>query len=251
MNAFAHHGISHLSASSLNSFVRSPAMWVMERLLKRSTPVGAAAHRGSAVERGVTMGLFDLEMKVDACIAAAEAEYRKLTALSTDPGRQKQGDAIPSLVTTALAELRQYGPIRQDETQGKVTLDLGLPIPLIGYYDFHWSEHGILVDLKTSLKLESKIKTDHARQVAVYKGAISDNLDTRVAYTTPKKIAVYGLENHRAHLDALARIGRTLERFLSISDDPADLAAVVMPDPEHWLCADERTRQHVYEVWGI
>lgn len=251
MNAFARHGLDHLSASSLNAFVRSPALWVMERLLKRSAPVGAAAHRGTAAERGVTLGLINPEATDEDCIAEAQACYRQFTALSTDPGRQKQGDAIPAIVTTALKELRQYGVLGPEDVQGKVMLDIGLPVPLVGYFDFRWPEHGVLVDLKTALKCESRIKTEHARQVAVYKGAISDNLDARVAYATPKNIAVYGLENHRAHLDALARIGRTLERFLSISDDPADLAAIVIPDTDHWLCADERTRRNVFEVWGI
>ena len=51
---FARHGIDHLSASSCNLFACQPAMWIAERLLRRAAPVGASAHRGTAIEAGVT-----------------------------------------------------------------------------------------------------------------------------------------------------------------------------------------------------
>ena len=51
-NAFERHGLDHLSASSINLFVAQPAMWAMQKLMGRKTGVGAAAHRGTAVEAG-------------------------------------------------------------------------------------------------------------------------------------------------------------------------------------------------------
>ena len=57
MNPFAKYGIEHLSPSQCNLFVASPAMYVMERCLKLRSPVGAAAHRGTAVEAGVVHDL--------------------------------------------------------------------------------------------------------------------------------------------------------------------------------------------------
>ena len=47
MNPFETHGIQHLSPSSCNTFVSSPAMFVLQKVLKRTPPVGAAAFRGS------------------------------------------------------------------------------------------------------------------------------------------------------------------------------------------------------------
>jgi hypothetical protein len=49
-NPFAAHGLPHLSPSSINMFTASPARFVM-KLLKVGGEVGAAAHRGTAVER--------------------------------------------------------------------------------------------------------------------------------------------------------------------------------------------------------
>jgi hypothetical protein len=47
----------HHSASSTSLFCASSAMWVAEKLLGLRQPVGAPAHRGTAVETGVTHGL--------------------------------------------------------------------------------------------------------------------------------------------------------------------------------------------------
>ena len=77
---FATHGIGHLSASSLNTYASQPAAWAMSYLLKRRLPVGAAAHRGTAIEAGVSAGLFDPAKPVEDCIAIALAEYDRLTA---------------------------------------------------------------------------------------------------------------------------------------------------------------------------
>jgi hypothetical protein len=51
--------IERHSPSSLNLFCASPAMSVLERILGHHQPVGAPAHRGTAVEDGVTVGLLD------------------------------------------------------------------------------------------------------------------------------------------------------------------------------------------------
>ncbi|MFN7332695.1 MAG: hypothetical protein ACK5TB_02435, partial [bacterium] len=109
MNGFALHGLEHLSATSLNLYAAAPALWVVEKLLRRRAPVGAAAHRGTAAEHGVARGLFDPALPVAECQAAALAEFDRLSALSADPNRAKEREAIPAIVELALAELRQYG----------------------------------------------------------------------------------------------------------------------------------------------
>ena len=58
MNAFERHGIAHLSASSLSTFAAQPALWCMEKLLKKRGPVGCSAHRGTAAETGIVMVLY-------------------------------------------------------------------------------------------------------------------------------------------------------------------------------------------------
>lgn len=239
MTSFARHGIKHLSASSLNLFAAEPALWVMERLLKKRGPVGCAAHRGTAAEAGIVHGLLNPDATIEACQKVALDTFGQLTALSGDPRRDKEREAIPAIVATALPELRQYGI--PDEVQAKVERMLpGVPVPFIGFVDLGWSAHGITLDLKSQLRLSSSISASHARQVGLY--IHGTNREGRVAYCTPQKIGVYRLENADQHVADMANIAKRLEAFLSFSDDPHALASAVVPDFDSFYWTDPTTR---------
>ena len=248
-NPFEVYGLQHLSPSACNLFTNSPAMFVLEKCMKKRSPVGAAAYRGTAVEAGIVEGL--LNGSDDAtCAKLAQAEFDKLTALSGDSRREKEAAAIGDMVKMGLAELRPYG--QPTSTQGKIEYHIeGLMVPMIGFYDFEWANHGILTDLKTTHALPSKISTSHARQVALYVAARGNNLDARLTYVTSKKSATYHLENVAQHVLALEKIALTIQRFLSISDDPAELAAIVVPEVDSFYFADPMARKAAFDVWGL
>lgn len=253
MTPFEQHGIRHLSASSLNLFAAEPALWVMEKLLGQRAPVGCAAHRGSAIEYGVNLGLMQPDKPVKECQEAAEQEYTRLTALTADPNRAKEGEAVAPAVALAIAELRQYGapdPIPAGTHQHKVERNLpGVSAPLIGYLDWKFSTHGIIVDLKTSLKLTSEIGDAHARQGAMY--AAGTNFEMRFCYVTPKKLAVYRLEDANEHLNALTQIALRLQKFLSVSNDKQELAAIVCPNFESFYWSSPTARAAGRQVYGF
>ena len=69
--------------------LRRPAMFVLERVLGKKQPVGAPAHRGSAVEDGVTMGLNNMKASVPSCVNVALTKYDTLTALSQRPAQSR------------------------------------------------------------------------------------------------------------------------------------------------------------------
>ena len=250
MNSFEVHGIDHLSASSCNLFAAAPALWIAEKLLGRKSQVGAAAHRGTAVEFGVTHGLLYPEADIEECVREADTKYRSLTSFSGDLKRDSEGEAVGGIVRQALPELRSYGRnvVCQELIEWKAE---GVSVPFRGYVDFRWPYHQILVDLKTQLRLASEIKRNHARQVASYAGQYGDNIDARITYATPKKVATYQLENIREHIACLIVIGRTIERFLAVSKDPQELAMLVVPDVDTFYFADPQTRQTAWEIWGI
>jgi len=248
MNCFEAHGIAHLSPSTCNTFAASPAAFVLQKLLGQKSSVGAAAHRGTAVEAGVVVGLSG-GTRSDA-VSEAKSTFSKLTALNADPTRDKEAAALEPMVNCALDELEPYGP--PTSTQGKVEWMIeGVPVPMIGFYDFEWANHCTLVDLKTTHYLPSKIKTPHARQVALYYAARPGLVDARLCYATPKKCAVYMLETPEEHLKALENIARSMMKFLSVSKDPKELAHLVVPDVDSFYFSDPATRRAVYEVWGI
>ena len=223
-------------------------MFVVERILGRKQASGAIGaprirRRGRTDPRAPKPGA-----PLEDCVAIALTKYDTLTALSGDVRREELRKSIPAMVASALEELRPYGaPTRsQDFVEWRPD---GLEYPIVGYLDYAWDQHGIVVDLKTTDALPSKIKGGHARQVALY--AMSDNYSARIAYVTPKKRATYALENVHEHRNALHQIALRCERFLALSDDPEFFVSITAPDVESFYWAPPEARQTAFEVWHI
>lgn len=241
--------IQRHSPSSLNLFCASPSMYVLERIMGIRQPVGSPAHRGTAVEDGVTAGLTDPHAEISDCVQVAYTTYDRITALSGDKRREEYRATIPAMVQSALEELRPYG-IPTHCQQFVEWKPEGLKYPVVGYLDYRWEHHGIVVDLKTTGALPSSIKIPHARQVALYATATGDNVDARLTYVTPKKKATYQLENVREHLNALQQIALRCEAFLELSDDPAFFTKIIVPDLESFYWGGP-ARQLAFEHWGV
>lgn len=237
------------SPSSLNLFCASPSMFVLEKIIGLRQPVGAPAYRGTAVEDGVTAGLMDPARAVSDCCGVALAKYDAITGLSGDKRREEYRATIPEMVKSALEELRPYG-VPTHSQQFVSWKPEGLAYPIVGYLDYRWEQHGIVVDLKTTEKLPSSIKIPHARQVALYAALTGDNVDARLTYVTPKKRATYQLENTREHLEALVQIAKRCEAFLALSEDPKFFTQIIVPDLESFYWAGP-ARQLAFEHWGV
>jgi hypothetical protein len=248
MNVFERAGIKHLSPSSMNLFMNEPALWVIQYLMGRKFNVSCAAHRGSSSEAGVQAGLLDHSKPVDECQQIALSAYDKLTALSPDARRAKEREAIPGIVANAIKELRLYGPLTG--YQGKIVHRFDdVPVDILGFYDFFFGNSGIIVDLKTTLRLPSENSATHCRQVAHY--IHNTNWEGRLCHATPAKLAVYRVENPSEHFAAMNNIARRIQRFLSISADPMELAGIVTPRVDEFWWSDPAARAAALEVYGL
>lgn len=247
MNPFEAHGIEHISVSQLNLWAAAPGVWVLERLLGHKAPVGAAAHRGSAVEAGIIHGLNG--GGIEECLNVANALFTERTALSGDPRREKERACLANMVREGLRLLTPWG--KPDRTQVKKEWSMeGVAVPVLGYSDIEYDEYGLVIDIKTTHALPSAIKTSHARQVASYLGA-GANTHGAIAYVTDKRSALYKLENPTEHVKALTRMALSLQKFLSISKDPHELASMLTVDTESFYLVDPRARQAAWEVFGV
>lgn len=253
MTAFARHNITHLSASSVNLFIAQPALWCASYLLGKRTPVGPAAHRGTAIEAGVEAGLFDPEMPVAEAQRIARERYHALTRLNADPRVEKEREAVEPSVKVALAELRQYGVPEKPEGDGRQRkLELTIPgvaVPVWGFLDFLWPDHGIILDLKTAARIPSEISDAHARQGAIYLEHGS-NLQMRFAYVSKAKCAVYVLEDAARHLASFVQAAQAIERLLSLSDDAEHLTRCFAPDLNSFYWGDASAKRIAQEIWG-
>ena len=158
----------------------------------------------------------------------------------------------------ALAELRQYGA--PDGYQEKIEIRLDdIAVPLIGYIDWRFSNHGLIVDLKTTERFPSQISNAHGRQGAVYASA-HGNFGMRFAYAKPapgktdkRQVAVYEMsgDDIRRHLSALRAIALSLGRFLAVSKDARELAGLIVPDFDSFYWADPAARATGQEIFGF
>jgi hypothetical protein len=257
-NSFTRYGIDHLSASSLNLWATEPAVWAMERLLGHRSPPSALMARGRAVEHGVHAGLLDPAQSIDACAALAVKAFDRDMTLVPDDRRDSEREAIPGYVACGLAELRQYGIPTAYQDRVELRLD-DVPVPIIGFIDWRFDDHGLIVDLKTSERLPSAISLSHARQGAIYARA-HGNYGMRFAYVKPaagkkdgRAVVVYELEriDIERQLVALRQIALRLGRFLALSSDPAELCGLIVPDYERFHWTNPITRARGAEIYGF
>jgi len=248
INPFAAYGIEHLSPSSLNQFAQSPASFVLTRLLKKVAATGAPAHRGTAVEAGVSSVLKGSTLTEG--VKLAQENFKTLVSLSDDPRIEKEFDAIGGMVEQGVMALKPYGEPTAVQEPVKLVVP-ELPIPIIGFIDFRFGN--VIVDLKSTHALPSKINnTNHERQVALYIAASEGDCKGYLCYVTGKKHGVYEVTDAEQQAKSLARIGVTLGKFLSLSADPMELAQLVIPDVDSfWFSNDAHQRQAAKEVWGI
>lgn len=247
MNPFEKFGIAHISVSQLNTWAAAPGVYVLERLIGHKTPVGAAAHRGTAVEAGVIAGLMGAPL--NEAIDTANAVFTEKTALSADPRRDKERDGLAGMVEQGINLLAPWGKPDRTQVRKEWQMD-GIAVPVLGFSDAEYDTHGLIVDLKTTHALPTSIKTGHARQVASYLGA-GANMTGGVAYVTPKKSALYQLENASAHVAALTRMAHSLQNFLARVSTPEEAASLLTVDTESYFLADPRARQSAFEVFGV
>ena len=103
---------------------------------------------------------------------------------------RRSAGSIGGYVVSALSELRQYGIPTGYQERVEIRLE-DVPVPLIGYPDWTFDDHGLLVDLKTTERLPSSISDAHGRQGAVYARA-RGNYGMRFAYASrrpPRRVA--------------------------------------------------------------
>lgn len=251
MSSFETHGISHLSASQINTWINAPSLWVLEKLLGKRGQMGCSAHRGTAAEAGISAGLFNPSITQEECVAVAMPVYDRLTALSGDPKRDAERGVIPGMITQGL-KLREHGaPIKPNSgDQHKIEVRLeGVSVPIIGYLDWLYAEE--VLDLKTTMRVPSAMSDTHMRQASLYKMAHMDKR-VRFFYASDKKSEKHTLtrEQYDSAIRQLTCAAMRLERFLGVSKDKMELAAIVPHSSESFYFGDATTKANAIEIYG-
>lgn len=248
MNGFQKHNIGHLSASSINLWTNAPDVWVAKYLHGFKGNFGPAARRGQCVETAVyltiTGGDFDKSVK------AALDQFDQTFMFGTE-NTTKERDLIEPMARIAVDELVEYGaPEAGGDEQHKVSINADFgdwSIPVIGFLDFTYPDHGLIVDLKTTTRVPSQMSPDHQLQRAIYSAA-TGNMAVKFLYCSAKK-AEWLEDGDPAEILARAKMQiARMERFLSLHSADDALACVpVNPTTFYWR-GDEAAR---IEMFGL
>jgi len=155
-------------------------------------------------------------------------------------------------VQLAVEELTEFGKpeFPENERQEKISITAkgdGWEIPVIGYLDLVFPQHGVVIDLKTTSRLPSSMSAEHVLQRAIYQKA-KGNMAVRFLYVTPKKAVMLedGDVNETLAL-AKAQINR-LEAFLrAVDKDTARAIVPLNPNSFYWSGA-EALRKEFYGI---
>jgi hypothetical protein len=228
-NGWQRHNITHMSPSSINMWADCSGAWIAKYLYGHKFKFGVAPLIGTLVEKVVANSLLE-RMTLDEAIAQAEKEFNKSVALNPSQKDRERVADIRAMAQLAYDELKQYGkPSFDGEEQHKIELNCkgdGWELPVIGYVDFLYPDHGLCIDLKTTLRIPSTMSDAHRRQQAIYAKALG-NVGVKFLYVSPKKASLLENEDSGESLRQVKAILNRQEKFLNSGD--ADTLKQIVP----------------------
>lgn len=215
-------GKPHLSYSSLSKFRAAPNVWALTYLMGVKDEAGPAAWRGIAVEAGLDAYLFG---QPEMATKAMHLAFEERAAGVADDDIAKEREALPQFLAQArLATEKRPIPLTR---QSAVSIDIpGLDIPLIGFTDYRWEKEGL--DLKTTWRMPSEARPDHAEQMAIYRKATG--IPFSLLYVTPKKWSIHEAGDNPEALENVYRTAHALVHAIKKADDPRDFLRMYAPD---------------------
>ena len=257
-NGVAIHGLKRISVSNVNKFREAPDAWACQYLGKQRFPSGWAAVQGQAVEAGVELSLFN-GLGIDDAQQHAISFLKKESLFFDNKLEEieKRTPIIKRMVENALEQLMPLGMPELPE-EGKRQHSIKVPVrfaegdngtvDLIGYLDFWYPEHNLIVDLKTTSKAPSKWSLSHGIQAAVYQKAVSakHGKEPQVKFLyclTRQKDPFIWMEMTEGaeYLKKFKFTVQQMERLLRLSNDSNEIIASIPhnPDTFYWNNAQE------------
>lgn len=236
-NPFATHGITHLSHSSINTWLTDPARFIADKLFGIRDRGSASMHRGTATEFGLALKYTEEAWEIDLDIV--ESKYNQLCQDDLidveDDRRCKEKEQLKEY-SNILNKHFDYSNLIYYQKKIEITLE-DLPVPLIGYIDFLFED--TIVDLKTTARMPSKASDANKRQMALYNMAYPE-YQCNVVYASPKAYSKFVIDNEeiKYHQKQIKSVAFGLMKFLAISDDKEELASIIHPNYDSWTWSE-------------
>jgi hypothetical protein len=168
-----------------------------------------------------------------------------------DEKTTKERAMIEPCMELALGELEQYGqPEFPEEGQEKISITAktdDYEIPVIGFLDLVFPQHGLVIDLKTTGRMPSTMSAEHQLQRAIYQKA-RGNQAVKFLYVSPKKTNLLE-DGDPSEILAKAKVQISrMEKFLR-AGNAQDIRDVIPVNPNtfYWN-GNEAVREELYGI---
>ena len=169
-----------------------------------------------------------------------------------DEKTTKERNMITPIVGMAVEELKQYGkPVFPDDSkQEKISITAkgeNYSIPVIGFLDMVYPDHGLVIDLKTTSKIPSSMSADHRLQRCIY-AASKGNMAVKFLYVSGKKSALLEDGDVRETLAEAKHAINRLHNFLLALDKDTARAIVPVNKSSFYWSGSESLRKEFYGI---
>jgi len=245
-NPFETHDITHLSASSINTYIQDPCMFIMRYLYNHKGASNPAMWRGTVVDEGIGEALTSNKSNKK-IIANSIARYDGLynyhkqnTNINLDK-LSKERELIPRYLDIAIPYYQEMGEPVSYQKEVNLFLD-DIPVPILGYIDVQYE--GLVRDIKTVSRLPSVIPDTVNRQLSIY--AVAEDCDAMVdyVYVTTKKAEMISMQvkNIDEHIKTVRSVANAIMNLLSYSNDKNQIAKLFYPNFDSWLWGEDEIK---------
>lgn len=241
---FLAHGINHLSASQVNSWVSDPAGY-LAALAGMKSQWGPAAWRGTASEHGMWKAITKHTTGITEALHKFDEEVLDNSPIYAPSTVEKQRSDVPLYVEHGANFYRTLGELEYYQTKVVVEFE-ELEIPFVGYVDFIFKDS--IRDCKTAARKPSQMTESARRQLAIYALAYPDH-EVWVDYVTPREVVSYKHTDIKKYQNQVLQIALGLRKFLAISDDPKELCSMFYPDTDDWRWNADMVAQ-ANKIWS-
>ena len=241
---FENHGITHLSASQINSWIGDPAGY-LAGLAGLTSRFGPAAWRGTAVEKGIQAAVTGDPDYLLVARASFEKENIANQGFFADVTINKEYSAMDDYIRHGLSLYNNFGP--PAFYQQKIVHELDdLEIPFVGYIDFLYDDQ--IRDTKTTARKPSNLTHNAARQLSIYNWAYPDK-ECWVDYITPREVVSWKVHDVKFYQDQVLSVALGLRKFLSTSDSTIELCRMFYPNFDDWKWNKDMEQQSK-KIWS-
>ena len=252
MAGFKKHKLKIPSPSTINEYVGYKSKWCLRKIFGYTFPTDCKMMRGTCSDKGAGLVLEKKNTEQGAVVEMLKQFDEKCNESMKDYDKERKN--IKKCIEKSVDELtKTYGNFLS--FQSEVVGVIG-GYKYHGYTDFIFQDEKtgkkVVVDLKTTLRTPSQLKSAHARQISLYSHALG--CDAVLLYIIPLKDTTkaiwWEVSDKQKYLDECVEILKSMDLLLYNCNDKYEVAKMCYPNADDFFWSEPEIEARK-KVWGI